>query len=103
LLTDKYQDVADVGEGDRLYDEGTLDSARNMYDFSRIKKLAELAKGWSITLNQLVIAYMLSMPGMGPVIASVSNVSQLESNALGGRIILSEDEILKIEEILVQK
>jgi aryl-alcohol dehydrogenase-like predicted oxidoreductase len=103
LLTEKYQNVTDVGEGDRLYDEGTLDSARETYDFSRIKQLAELAKGWGITLNQLVIAYMLSMPGMGPVIASVSNVSQLESNAFGGQIAFSKEEIFYIEKILFEK
>ena len=103
LLTDKYQDIAGVGAGDRLYDEGTLDSDREMYDFPRIQKLAFLSKKWSITLNQLVIAYMLSLPGMGPLIPSVSNVSQLESNARGGRITFSQEEILEIEEILTEK
>ena len=103
LLTDKYQDSAGVGKGDRLYDEGTLDSAREMYDMARIKRLALLAKAWNITLNQLVIAYMLSLPGMGPVIPSVSTVSQLESNARGGRISFSQKELLKIEEILTEK
>jgi aryl-alcohol dehydrogenase-like predicted oxidoreductase len=103
LLTDKYQDLTGVGAGDRLYDEGTLDSAREMYDLPRIKKLALLSKEWGISLNQLVIAYMLSRPGMGPIIASVSNVDQLESNAFGGRITFSKEEILKIEEILTEK
>jgi aryl-alcohol dehydrogenase-like predicted oxidoreductase len=103
LLTDKYQDMAGVGAGDRLYDEGTLDSDREMFDFPRIQKLAVLTKKWSITLNQLVIAYMLFLPGMGPIIPSVSNVSQLESNARGGRIAFSQEEILEIEEILTEK
>ncbi len=92
-----------MAAGDRLYDEGTLDSAREMYDFPRIKKLALLSKAWNLTLNQLVIAYMLSLPGMGPVIPSVSSVSQLESNARGGRITFSQEEILEIEEILTEK
>jgi hypothetical protein len=43
---------------------------------------------------------MLSIPGMGPVIPSVSSVSQLESNAMGGRITFSREEILEIQEIL---
>jgi 1-deoxyxylulose-5-phosphate synthase len=103
LLTDKYQNIDGVGEGDRLYDEGTLDTDRKKNDFPRIKRLALLSKEWGIALNQLVIAYMLSMPGMGPVIASVSNVSQLESNVFGGRIAFSREETLKIEEILTVK
>ncbi|CAB1061787.1 hypothetical protein D1BOALGB6SA_6562 [Olavius sp. associated proteobacterium Delta 1] len=103
LLTDKYQDLSTVGKGDRLYDEGTLDAACKMHEFQRIKKLARLAKEWNLTLNQLVIAYMLAIPGMGPVIASVSSVSQLESNATGGRITFSPQEIWEIEEILTPK
>jgi aryl-alcohol dehydrogenase-like predicted oxidoreductase len=103
LLTDKYQDLTGVGPGDRLYDEGTLDSALERYDLPRIKKLADLSKEWDISLNQLVIAYMLSRPGVGPIIASVSSVGQLESNAYGGRITFSKEEILKIEEILTDK
>ena len=83
LLTDKYQDMAAVGQGDRLFDEGTLDAACKAHDFPRIQKLARLATSWDLPLNQLVIAYMLAIPGMGPVIPSVSSVSQLESNAQG--------------------
>jgi aryl-alcohol dehydrogenase-like predicted oxidoreductase len=103
LLTDKYLDLSAVGKGDRLYDEGTLDAACKKRDFTRIKQLARLAKEWDLTLNQLVIAYMLAIPGMGPVIPSVSSVAQLESNARGGRITFSREEIQAIEEILTEK
>lgn len=103
LLTDKYQDLSTVGKGDRLFDEGTLDAACEKHDFPRIQKLTRLAKSWDLPLNQLVIAYMLAIPGMGPVISSVSSVSQLESNARGGRITFSREEICEIEEILTEK
>ena len=92
-----------VGEGDRLFDEGTLDAACEKYDFPRIEKLACLADEWGITLSQLVIAYMLAIPGMGPVIPSVSSVAQLESNAYGGRITFSREENRTIEEVLAEK
>jgi hypothetical protein len=68
-----------------------------------LSKLARLAKQWDIALNQLVIACMLAMPGMGPVIPSVSSVSQLDSNAKGGRINFCREEIREIEEILTEK
>jgi aryl-alcohol dehydrogenase-like predicted oxidoreductase len=100
LLTDKYQNMAAVGKGDQLFDEGTLEAACEKQDLPRIKNLANLAGEWNITLNQLVIACMLSIPGMGPVIPSVSSVSQLESNAKGGRITFTRQEIRAIEEIL---
>jgi aryl-alcohol dehydrogenase-like predicted oxidoreductase len=102
LLTDKYQDIAAVGQGDRLFDEGTLAAACKKHDFPRIQKLARLAESWGLPLNQLVIAYMLSIPGMGPAIPSVSSVSQLESNARGGCITFSKAEILAVEEILTK-
>ena len=100
LLTDKYQDITAVGKGDRLFGEGTLEAACKKHDFPRIQKLARLANTWDLPLNQLVIAFMLAIPGMGPVIPSVSSVSQLESNARGGRITFSREEIRAIEEIL---
>ena len=103
LLTDKYQDLTAVGKGDRLFDEGTLNAAREKNDLPRIEKLAALSKKWDLPLSQLIIAYMLSIPGMGPVIPSVSGVNQLESNARGGRITFSRVEIREIEEILADK
>jgi len=103
LLTDKYQDRAAVGQGDRLFDEGTLEAACEKHDFPRIQKLARLAQAWGLPLNQLVIAYMLAIPGMGPIIPSVSSVNQLESNARGGRITFSREETRAIEEILTGK
>ena len=75
--------------------------ARRMI-FHGFQKLARLAASWGLPLNQLVIAYMLAIPGMGPVIPSVSSVSQLESNARGGRITFSREEIGAIEEILTE-
>ena len=62
-----------------------------------------VAKAWGLPLNQLVIAYMLAIPGMGPVIPSVSSVDQLASNARGGRITFSREEMRAIKEILAAK
>ncbi len=43
---------------------------------------------------------MLTLPGMGPVIPSATDVKQLESNAVAGKIDLTGDQVLQIEEIL---
>ncbi len=92
LLTERYLDLSKVGPGDRLYDEGTLQKETSGPIMEKLHRLAELAREWGLQLNQLAIAYMLTLPGMGPVIASASSVQQLESNATGGKVILSEEQ-----------
>ncbi|MBN1541238.1 aldo/keto reductase [candidate division KSB1 bacterium] len=101
LLTNRYLDPARAGKGDRLYDEGTLET--DIAAVERVRRLAELAKGWDLELSQLVISYMLTLPGMGPVIASVSSIAQLESNAAAGRLNLSADQIAAVEKLLHQE
>lgn len=99
LLTDKYLDPKAAGPGDRLFDEGALENA-NESTLQKLHDLSKIARELDIELSQLVIAYMLSIRGMGPVIPSSSNLKQLESNAAAGKIILSEDRIRRIAEVL---
>lgn len=98
LLTDRYLQTDFVGEGDRLYDQKNdryLDP-----DIQRILKgLGEQAKKKGITLAQLVLAYLLTLPGMGPVIPSVSNLSQLEENAKVRQISLTPDDCEMIQKL----
>jgi aryl-alcohol dehydrogenase-like predicted oxidoreductase len=51
-------------------------------------------------LSQLALAYLLSLPGMGPVIPSSATISQLELNAAAGRMKLSEDQKSQIQQAL---
>lgn len=101
LLTEKYLDASKVGPGDRLFDEGTMEKDVTPSLMDKVLQLAALAHGWDMELNQLVIAYMLSLPGMGPIIPSCSNVAQLESNAKGGKIVLTEEQREKVKSVLV--
>jgi len=100
LLTEKYLDLDKVGPGDRLYDEKTLENDIDDNVKKKLNILSELAHKWGMQLNQLTLAYMLTLPGMGPVIPSSTNVKQLESNAAAGKIKLTGDQILQIEQIL---
>ncbi|MEX1020064.1 MAG: aldo/keto reductase [Litorilinea sp.] len=93
LLTDRYLDPEAVGPGDRLYDEGLLDKMAPEALLARIRRLAELARSWDLTLSQLALAYTLTLPGMGPMIPSSSSVSQLEANAAAGRVTLEATQI----------
>lgn len=97
LLTEKYLDLAKVGKGDRLVDEGLIKDGLHDSIREKLSRLAALALQWNMKLNQLALAYLLALPGMGPVIPSSSTVSQLESNAAAARIRLTEDQKNQIE------
>lgn len=99
LLTARYLDLKNIGPGDRLFDEGEI-SKTSPESIAKLHDLAALSRDWGMELSHLVIAYMLALPGMGPVIPSSSNVKQLESNAAAGKVILSEDQHNQIRKIL---
>ncbi|NLB43105.1 MAG: aldo/keto reductase, partial [Clostridiales bacterium] len=101
LLTERYLNVSNVGQGDRLYDEGILNKfADNKVVMVKLQEIASLSKSWGYELSQLSLAYMLTLPGMGPVIPSSSSVKQLESNAQAGQIQLTDSQIQEIQKIL---
>lgn len=100
LLTDRYLDPARVGAGDRLYDEGAYDPDAADGLLARVGRLAELARGWDIEVSQLTLAYLLTLPGMGPQIPSSSSVTQLESNAAAGRLALDEEQRAAVRDAL---
>lgn len=100
LLTERYLDLSKVGKGDRLYDEGTLEKDTGEPVIKKVKQLVELARTWDMKVNELAIAYMLTLPGMGPVIPSASSVEHLESSARGGKIILTEEQKQEIKKVL---
>jgi aryl-alcohol dehydrogenase-like predicted oxidoreductase len=102
LVSDRYLDLAQVGEGDRLYDEGILESVAGESQMVKIRGFAAIAQEWNMRPSQLAIAYMLTLPGMGPVIPSVSNLDQLESNAGAGKVKLSEEQIARVNSLLAQ-
>lgn len=103
LLSERYLDVASVGPGDRLYDEGSFNKfADNKAVMSKLQELASLSKSWGYDLSQLSLAYMLTLPGMGPAIPSSSSLDQLESNAQAGKIKLADNQIQEIRKILVR-
>lgn len=91
LLTERYLDPTKARKGDRLFDEGDLAMAAGE-KMEKVRKLAGLARQWNMELSQLALAYMLTLPGMGPVIPSSSNIRQLEANAKAGKIILSNEQ-----------
>jgi aryl-alcohol dehydrogenase-like predicted oxidoreductase len=100
LLTDRYLDPTKPGKGDRLVDEGRLGEATGGDKIEVLKPLAGLGRQWGLELSQLVIAYMLTLEGMGPIIAGVSSVKQIQSNAAAGKIKLTAEQIAEVKKVL---
>lgn len=92
LLTERYLDLSNAGQGDRLFDEGLLDRLATAQNVQILRSLAELANRWGVGVSQLTLAYLLTLPGMGPQIPGASSVAQLESNASAGRLHLDEEQ-----------
>ncbi|WP_010268616.1 aldo/keto reductase [Paenibacillus senegalensis] len=100
LLSDRYLDSQKLKAGDRLYDENDLEAVHNPLIHKKLTQLAALAHDWNMELSQLAIAYMLTLPGMGPIIVSSSNVEQLESNAKAGKLQLNDQQQQAVKQII---
>jgi aryl-alcohol dehydrogenase-like predicted oxidoreductase len=100
FLTDRYLDLSAVSKGDRIYDQGMLTDLATPANHASLRALAELARKWELSLSQLVLAFTLSLPGMGPVIPGASSFAQLESNAKAGSVTLTPSQIDEIKTIL---
>jgi aryl-alcohol dehydrogenase-like predicted oxidoreductase len=101
LLSERYLDKSKVKKGDRLVDENRLSAELTPAVQKKLAGLAKLAHQAGFSLTQLVLAYMLQLPGMGPVIAACSTPSQLVENAKAGKIRL-ERELVKAVRRLVR-
>ena len=100
LLSEKYLDASIIGKGDRLFDEGIMKNSLDDDRKQKLNTLAALAHQWDMRLSQLALSYMLSIPGMGPIIPASSTILQLELNAAAGKITLSEEQKSRIHEVL---
>jgi len=100
LLTGRYLDPAAAKKGDRLFDEGTLKDDASEAKLAKLKALGAIAAEAGLELSQLALAYMLTLPGMGPVIPTATKVEQVESNAHAGKVELGEEVAAKVKAVL---
>lgn len=103
LLTQRYLDPSQASAGDRLVDEGLLERMTAPSTMAKLHQLASLASAWDMGLSQLAMAYMLTLPGMGPIIPSSSTVRQIESNAAAGRITLTNEQLKQVQGVVSQE
>jgi len=100
LLSNRYLDKSKARKGDRLVDEKRLEQELTPTILAKLKNLAALAKSGGLTVTQLVLAYMLQIPGMGPVIAASSSPKQVKENAAAGKISLDNGQVRALRNIV---
>ncbi len=100
FLTDRYLDLTRVSSGDRIYDQNMLREVATKTNQAKLHQLGNLASQWRIELSQLVLAYTLNLPGMGPIIPGASSIKQLESNAEAGKIEFTTQQSTAIQDII---
>jgi aryl-alcohol dehydrogenase-like predicted oxidoreductase len=93
LISERYLDRASAKTGDRLVDESRLDQELTEAVMRKLRGLASVAREGGTSVAQLAIAFMLTLPGMGPVIAGCSTPEQMAENAGAGRIKLGPGQI----------
>jgi aryl-alcohol dehydrogenase-like predicted oxidoreductase len=101
LLTNRYLKGRQVGAGDRLVDEGELEEMTQGDVYEKLGQLEKIADREGLTIAQLSLAYLLQLPGMGPLIPSASNVEQLEENAQAGTVELGAEVSEELRQIFV--
>ena len=101
LLTGRYNDPAKVSDKDRLFGREKplyLDPAVH----ESLGRLAQIAQELGVTMTRMVLAYMLTLPGMTHVIPASSSVAQLEDNAAAAQLALDSDVRARIAAALEQ-
>ena len=100
LISERYLDRSKIKPGARLVDEHKVEQELTKPIARKLHELAELAHKWELTLTQLAIAFMLHMPGMGPVIPACSSPDQVAENAKAGKVTLKKQQVDAVGRIL---
>ena len=105
LLTGKYKPGQPLPEGSRAADERQnefiLDRARDQRTLEHIARLQEVADDVGCTLGQLALAWILSRPEITSCIVGATRPEQIRENAGASGIELSEEQLERIDEIIV--
>jgi voltage-dependent potassium channel beta subunit len=98
MLTGKYDEG--IPEGSRFEDENTAQRFITESNSRKVKALKPIADELGITRSQLALAWILRQPGVSSVITGATKVSQLEDNIKASDVVLSHEQIEKINAIL---
>ncbi|CAG9609123.1 aldo/keto reductase family protein [Pseudoneobacillus rhizosphaerae] len=102
VLTGKYN------KGEMPKDSRASKESINMYiknyltqeKLNKVGALSEIAAQNNLSLSQLALAWVLSQPNVASAIIGSSKLEQLEENVKASSIVLSEDTLVKVENII---
>ena len=104
VLTGKYQPGAEPPAGSRATDDkgGANMIARFLDDdvLTRVQALRPIADDLGISMAQLAIAWVLHNPNVASAIVGASRPEQVAENVKAAGVTLSDDVLIKIDEIL---
>jgi len=105
LLTGKYRPGQPLPAGSRAGDERQnefiRDRASDQRTLEHIQGLREVADDAGCTLGQLALAWILRKPEITSCIVGATRPQQIEENAAASGIELSEQQLARIDEIIL--
>jgi voltage-dependent potassium channel beta subunit len=98
LLTGKYNDG--IPEGSRGATSTWLNRVLTEENFSKVRKLGEIASSLEIATGQLALAWVLRRPEVSSAIVGATKPEHVVDNVASTDVNLSKDTIEQIEEVL---
>jgi aryl-alcohol dehydrogenase-like predicted oxidoreductase len=100
LLTGKITPDRQFAEGDLRKNNPrfSVDNRRKVLAF--LAEISPVAEERGISVSQLVIAWTLSRPGVTHALVGARNVEQALNNAAAGDVVLTEEELSRINQAL---
>ncbi|MGY5863716.1 MAG: aldo/keto reductase family protein [Candidatus Thorarchaeota archaeon] len=98
LLTGKYNDG--IPEGSRGANSTWLKRVLTEENFSKVRRLGEIASSLDITTGQLALAWVLRRPEVSSAIVGATKPEHVIDNVGASDVDLSKDTLEQIEEVL---
>jgi len=96
LLTGKYRRGEAAAEGTRL---AKMPARLEGADWDRIEALASYAEKHGVSLLDVAIGGLASMPAVASVIAGATSVEQVHANARAGTWVPDEEQLSELVEL----
>jgi voltage-dependent potassium channel beta subunit len=102
VLTGKYQKGAKAPEGSRAAQEKykSLFGLLTDENLDKVEKLKEVAADHQLSLPTLALAWILRQPNVASALVGASRPEQLEENVKASGVKLSDETLVRIEDIL---
>ena len=100
LLTGKVTPDREFEEGDQRRDDPRFSRENRRRILAMLEEFRPIARAHDITLAQLAIAWTFHQRGCTHVLAGARNPQQATENAAAGDVILSDDEMARMQEAI---